>query len=259
MELGDSHYGPAYVTPRRQILVEIAAHCVQSALAAQAGGADRVELFSNPKEGGVTPSEGTIAVVRDRLAIDLHVMIRPRGGDFYYSDAEVEIMLRDIETAKRLGANGVAFGLVNEDGTVDVKRTREMVAASRPMSVTFHRALDVCKDLQAALNAVVSCGADRVLTSGGAATALEGIESLASLMKVAAHRITVMAAGHIRSENVARVVQATGVREVHAGLRSIVPSQRAPKNISFDLQPWFERTIVLERDVRQLIEQLEAL
>lgn len=247
------------MTSRRQIIVEIAAHCVQSAVAAQAGGADRVELFCNPKEGGVTPSEGTIAVVRDRLAIDLHVMIRPRGGNFYYSDAEVEIMLRDIETAKRLGANGVAFGLVNEDGTVDVKRTREMVGASRPMSVTFHRAFDVCKDLQAALNEVVSCGADRVLTSGGAATALKGIDRLTSLMEVAAHRITVMAAGHIRPENVTRVVQATGVREIHAGLRSVVPSQREPKNISFGSQPWFERTIVLERDVRQLIDQLEAL
>ena|SRR5215468_10165119 len=123
-----------------RIVVEIAVHSVESAIAAQAGGADRVELFSNPIEGGVTPSEGLIAVVREKLIQDLHVMIRPRGGDFHYSDLELAVMVRDVNMAKRLGANGVVLGLVNVDGTVDIHRTRQLVEVSRPLSVKIGRA-----------------------------------------------------------------------------------------------------------------------
>ncbi|HWC20109.1 MAG TPA: copper homeostasis protein CutC [Terriglobales bacterium] len=245
----------------KRILVEIASHCVQSALAAQAGRADRVELLSNPMEGGVTPSEGLIAVVRERISIDLHVMIRPRGGDFCYSGAELETMLHDIETAKRLGANAVVLGAVTQDGQVDVERTRELVAAARPMSVTFHRAIDVCNDLPTALNDVISCGVDRVLTSGGAATALEGTDSLASLVRLADHRITVIAAGHVRAENVAGIVRRSGVGEIHAGLRSpvLVRHSMQHENISFGAGRWFETMVVQERDVRKLVEQVEQL
>lgn len=246
---------------QKRILVEIASHCVQSALAAQAGGADRVELLSNPGEGGVTPSHGLVATVRERLHIDLHVMIRPRGGDFCYSDAELEIMHRDIEVARSLGANAVVFGAVSRDGGVDVERTRELTATARPMSVTFHRAMDICNDLRSALHDLISCGVNRVLTSGGAATALEGSDSLANLVQLAGHRITVIAGGRVRPENVAAIVRKTGVREIHAGLRSPTPLPRSlhHEKISFGLGRWFETVLVREQDVRTLVEQVEAL
>jgi len=246
---------------QKRVLVEIASHCVQSALAAQAGGADRVELFSNPDEGGVTPSEGLMAVARERLTIDLHVMIRPRGGDFSYTDSEVEIMLRDIGVAKRLGANAVVIGAVTQDGTVDMECTRQLVRAARPMSVTFHRAMDVCNDLRAALNHLISCGVDRVLSSGGAATAVEGAASLERLVQQAHHQITVIAGGHVRSDNVAAVVRQTGVREIHAGLRSLMPLPQSTHHpaISFGSRRWFETMFVQEEDVRKLVEQVELL
>ena len=246
---------------QKQILVEIASHCVQSALAAQAGGADRVELLSNPDEGGVTPSEGLMAVTRERLTIDLHVMIRPRGGDFCYTDSEVEIMLRDIAVAKRIGANGVVIGAVNPDGAVDMERTRRLVAAARPMSVTFHRAIDVCNDLRAALKNLISCGIDRVLSSGGAATAIEGAVSLESLVELADHQIGVIAAGRVRPDNVAAIVRQTGVREIHAGLRSPMPFRHSAHHpaISFGSRRWFETMLVQEQDVRKLVEEVESL
>jgi|SRR5690242_5067893 len=245
----------------KRILVEIASHCVQSALAAQAGGADRIELLSNPDEGGVTPSEGLMSVTRERLKIDLHVMIRPRGGDFCYNDSEVEIMLRDIGVAKRIGANAVVIGAVNRDGKIDTERTRQLVAAARPMSVTFHRAVDVCKDLRAALKDLISCGVHRVLSSGGAATAIQGAASLESLVQLADHRINIIAAGRVRADNVAALVRQTGIREIHAGLRSPMPLPHAIDHpaISFGSRRWLETMLVQKEDVRKLVEQVELL
>lgn len=246
----------------KRITVEIAAHSVQSALAAQAGGAHRVELFSDPLEGGVTPSEGLIAVVRDQLKIPLHVIIRPRGGDFCYSDEEQEVMLRDIAAAKRMGVDGVVLGTLNPEGSVNVELTRELAEAARPMSVTFHRAIDVCRDLLTALNDVIACGADRALTSGGAALASEGIPVLASLVRQAGEQVSIMAAGGIRPRNVRAVIQQTGVREVHAGLRTVVtgPMQFRNETVSFGkAHSEFERVVVQEQDVRRLVEQAEGL
>ena len=246
----------------KRITVEIAAHSVQSALAAQAGGAHRVELFSDPLEGGVTPSEGLIAVIRDQLKIPLHVIIRPRPGDFCYSDEEQDVMFRDIAVAKRIGADGVALGTLNPEGSVNVELTRELVEAARPMSVTFHRAIDMCRDLSVALNDVVTCGADRILTSGGAALASEGIPLLASLVRRAGEQVSIMAAGGIRPANVRAVIQQTGVREVHAGLRTVVagPMQFRNETVSFgNARSEFERIVVQEQDVRRLVEQAEGL
>jgi copper homeostasis protein len=252
--------GPTHSVKR--VLVEIAAHTLESAITAQAGGADRVELFSNPLEGGVTPSEGLIAVVRKRISLDLGVVIRPRGGDFYYSDEEFEAMLEDVATAKRLGANGVAVGLVNPDGTVDSDRVCKLVSAARPLSVTFHRASDMCKDLPVALESLISCGVDRVLTSGGEVSALEGIEPLARLVRIAGDRISIIAAGGIRAENARQIVQQTGVREVHAGLRSRVSSPMQFRNHKVSFGPGaneYERVIVKDGDVRRLAEELTDL
>jgi copper homeostasis protein len=246
----------------KRLIVEIAAHSVQSALAAQAGGAHRVELFSDPLEGGVTPSEGLIAVVRDQLKIPLHVIIRPRGGDFCYSEEEQDVMHRDIAAAKRMGVDGVVLGLLNPEGAVNVEFTRELVEAARPMSVTFHRAIDMCRNLSIALKDVIACGADRVLTSGGARLASEGISVLRSLVRDAGEHISVMAAGGIRATNVRAIVQQTGIREVHAGLRTSVPGPMLFRNetVSFgNARSEFERIIVQELDVRSLVEQTEGL
>ena len=242
------------------VRIEIAAHCIESALAAQAGGADRVELFSNPFEGGVTPSEGLIAGARRALNIPLHVMIRPRGGDFHYSNHELEVMRNDIAVAQRLGANGVVFGLVNVDGMVDVVRTRELVNLAKPLAVTFHRAFDLCRDLHRAFEDVISCGADRVLTSGGEETALKGIPVLAKLVDIAACRIGIAAAGGIRPENAQQIVRQTGVQEVHAGLRSRLSSPMRFRNekVRFGTaqQSEYERMVVTEQDIRQFVQQL---
>ena len=242
-----------------KIIVEIAVHTIESAVAAEGGGADRVELFSNPAEGGVTPSEGLIAVVREKLTRDVHIMIRPRGGDFHYSDLEFESMRHDIGAAKRLGANGAVFGLVNLDGTVDVERTGQLVEAARPLTVTFHRAFDICCDLEMALKDLISCGVDRVLTSGGEKNAIDGMNTIANLVHLAGDGITIMAGGGIRAMNLRQIAQATGVREVHAGLRSTVSSPMRFQNrkLSFvqTVPDDYERLILREEDVRELISE----
>jgi copper homeostasis protein len=247
---------------REPIAVEIAAHSVQSALAAQRGGAHRVELFSNPLEGGVTPSEGLMEVVRERLSIPLHVLVRPRGGDFCYDEAELDAMQRDIAAAKRIGADGVVFGILKPEGSVNVELTRRLVQAARPMSVTFHRAIDICRDILDALQNAIGCGADRVLTSGGVAKAWDGVSILKSMVDRAASQVTVIAAGGIRPQNVRTIVQQTGIREVHAGLRSRVPGPMVFRNeeVSFGSgRSEFERIVVQEKDVRELVEQVQGI
>ena len=245
------------------IAVEIAVSDPESAFAAQIGGADRVELFSNWLEGGTTPSSGMIAVVRETLVIDLHVMIRPRGGDFLYTKDEFDVMKRDIGSAKNLGANGVVFGLVNLDGEVDLERTRELVERARPLSVTFHRAFDMCRDLPRALEDLISCGINRVLTSGGEANALDGQRMLAELVSLAGNRVSVMVGGGVRKENVREILRETGARAVHAGLRSTTASQMRFRNprISFGAasQDEYERLGVRAEDVREFVQQLGGL
>jgi copper homeostasis protein len=241
---------------RATITVEVAAHTIASAQAAQAGGAKRVELFSNWKEGGTTPSEGMIGTVREQISIPLHIMIRPRGGDFSYSRDEVLAMKRDIATAKRLGANGVVFGFVTLDGVIDIELTRMFVDYARPLSVTFHRGFDICRDLSAALEDLISCGVDRILTSGSEPCALEGIGTLAHLNTLAGNRIGIMAGGRVTPENVREIIQKTGIREIHAGLRTTMASKRRLHNekLSFG-----EDVVVREKDVRKLVSAVESL
>lgn len=240
-------------------LLEIAADSIVSALAAQAGGANRVELFSNPFEGGVTPSEGLITVVRERLTIPLHVLIRPRGGDFLYSKEEFDAMQLDIAMAKRLGAQGVVLGMLDIDGNIDVERTRELVAAARPLHVTFHRAFDMSADLLRSLNSLHECGVDNVLTSGGEATAVNGIPILAKLA-AASSEIQIIAAGGINNKNVREIMAKTGVNQVHAGLRSKSRSPMRYRNERISFGPIsgqeYERTVVREEDVKALAEEM---
>lgn len=206
------------------MLLEICVDSLDSALAAQAGGADRIELCSALSEGGLTPSLGLLETVREHLVIPIQVMIRPRGGDFCYSDLEFRAMRRDIELAKAAGADGVVFGLLQPDGRVDIERTRALLEAARPMSITFHRAFDLTSDPFIALETLIGLGVDRLLTSGQAATAYEGLDLIARLVTRADQRIKIMPGGGVEA-HVGEIIEASGVSEVHCSARSPVPSR----------------------------------
>lgn len=200
------------------VLLEVCVETVASAVAAEQGGAHRIELCSDLSVEGLTPGPDLIEQVRQQVMIPLHVLIRPRAGDFCYSKSEFEAMKHEIRRAKQRSVNGLVFGILDPNTRIAVSRTRELVELARPLSVTFHRAFDACVDLPQALEDVVRAGADRVLTSGGAPTAEEGSSMLAKLVASAAGRISVLACGRIREENIRRIIDFTGVREVHTSL-----------------------------------------
>ena len=221
-------------------LVEAAVETPESALAAERAGADRIELCENLSEGGTTPGEGLIAAVTERTRIPVFVLIRPRAGGFVYSRNEFEEMTRDIERAGSLGIAGIVTGALTAQGRVDVGLTRALIEAAAGLPVTFHRAIDSAANLPAALEETIEAGASRVLTSGGAATALEGMDVVAALADQAGDRIAVVAAGGIREHNVRDVIARTGVCEVHArlideaqmrGLVDAVQGTGRPRNV----------------------------
>src|SRR5207302_2784042 len=181
-----------------QLLIEVCVDSVASAIAAERGGAGRVEVCSGLIEGGITPGTGLLEGVRKRSSIAVHVMIRPRGGDFYYDADEFEIMRRDIDAAQRMGVDGVVFGILRADGSVDLARTRELVELARPLNITFHRAFDMTADLFRALEDVCAAGADRILTSGGEQTCVQGSQTIARLVESAGDRIVVMPGSGIK-------------------------------------------------------------
>ena len=206
------------------MVLEICADSVDSAIAAERGGAQRLELCSDLLEGGITPSHGLITQVRHRIAIELYILVRPRGGDFCYSDSEMEWMEDDIVHARNLGADGITLGVLDEHAHVDVDRTRRLVQKAGPLPVTFHRAIDMTPDPSAALPAVIATGARRVLTSGGAARVTQGLAAVARMVQAAGSRIRVMAGGGITAQTIAGVAEATGASEFHASLRTAWPS-----------------------------------
>lgn len=208
----------------KQILIEVCIDSVASAIAAEQGGAERVELCANLFEGGTTPSAGSIATVRKHISIDLNILIRPRGGDFFYSDAEFETMKYDITLAKELGANGIVIGMLEQDGHVDKKRTQELVKLAKPLSVTFHRAFDMTPDPFQALEDIIELQIDRLLTSGQERTAFEGTELIAQLVNQAAKRIVIMPGGGITQRNLRKIVDKTKVTECHTSGRKTMAS-----------------------------------
>jgi copper homeostasis protein len=207
-------------------MLEICCFSLESCLTAQKAGAYRVELCGGMFEGGTSPSAGLIKLARQNLNIKLYVMIRPRGGDFCYSDTEFEVMKADIQTAKDLGADGVVFGILNPDGSVDETRTKELVELARPLKVTFHRAFDVCADPFEALETIIELGCERILTSGQKNTAIEGIDLLKALAEKANNRIEIMAGGGVNSHNANQLLEA-GVHALHMTGKGIVNSQMA--------------------------------
>jgi len=248
--------------PPMPITVEICIDSVDSAVAAEKGGAQRVELCSDLVEGGITPSAGLIATVRQKIQIGLQVMIRPRGGEFHYSAEAFDIMRRDIRMAKQLGANGVVFGLLDIDGKVEVERTRELVELARPLNVTYHRAFDMARDLDGSLEDVIRTGADRILTSGAEVAAPDAVPTLKRLITAGGDRIIILVGGGMKPHNAPKVIAETGAKEIHAGLRTTKegPMRYRNEKLVMGTIPGLEynRTVVLEKDVAALVKAVNS-
>lgn len=239
---------------------EVCANSVESCIAAQAGGANRVELCAGIPEGGTTPSYGDIAIAREVLTgTKLHVIIRPRGGDFLYSGIEQRIMLKDIENARQLGADGVVFGCLTPEGDIDIHLMKQLIEAAGKLSVTFHRAFDVCRNPQQALEDIISLGCQRILTSGQQPTAEKGISLLKELQQRAAERIILLAGCGVNETNIARIAQETGIHEFHFSAREVVTSrmqyrkERVPMGATVQINE-FERNVTTQERVKATIE-----
>jgi copper homeostasis protein len=200
------------------LVLEICVESVEHAVAAERGGAQRIELCSDLSSGGITPSAGLMQTVRGCVGAPIHVLIRPRAGDFCYSDYELEIMRNDIQAAKRFGMDGVVLGILHENTRVDIERTKALVELAHPLPVTFHRAFDASGDLQTSLEEVIGTGASRILTSGGELCATDGLPALTRLVRAAKDRILIMPCGGINYENLVRIVQVTLAQEFHTSV-----------------------------------------
>ena len=197
------------------VAVEACVDSVALSVAAERGGAQRLELCDTLYNGGTTPSAGMIAECKAAVSIPIFVMIRPRGGEFVYSDEERDIMRRDIALARDLGADGIVIGALHKDRTIDLDLVKQLMDAAHGLPVTFHRAFDFTPDLESSIDSLADAGIDRVLTSGGAATAAEGAAVLADLVRRAGSRLVVLAGGGVRDNNVRDIISVSGVREVH--------------------------------------------
>jgi copper homeostasis protein len=245
------------------MILEICVDSVESAIASEAGGAQRIELCSDLNEGGITPSAGLIQSVRKHVGIEVFVMIRPRGGDSFYTNHEYEVMKEDVLHTKDLGADGIVLGMLDRDGHVDVERTRELVRLASPMQVTFHRAFDMSADLDESLERVIETGAHRILTSGGMQTITQGAEQIKHLVDAAKERIHIMVGGGIRQENIRKIAQRTNATEFHCSLRTRTPSPVIFRNQALKLgavaNDEFARYVVLEENVHGLREALNKI
>jgi copper homeostasis protein len=245
----------------KEPFLEICVETIDSARAAEKGGAHRIELCSALSEGGLTPSFGFLQEACQLLSIPVFPMIRPRGGDFFYSPDEFQIMREDIRQAKAMGVQGVVFGILHADNTIDVERTRELVELARPMSATFHRAFDLAEDLGEALEDVIATGADTILTSGGHAKIVSGIETVNKLFDQAEGRIEIMIGSGINLKNIRTLAESTEIRTFHASLRSIekspisLPSRMV--GISDEPTTDFIRSVIKEEDVREAVRLLK--
>ncbi|KAG1941528.1 copper homeostasis protein CutC [Pimephales promelas] len=217
------------------LLMEVCVDSVESAVNAERGGAGRIELCGNLLEGGTTPSTGLLQVVKESVRVPVYVMIRPRGGDFMYSHWEVEVMKRDIELMKSHRADGLVFGALTGDGRVDTELCVELMAACRPLPVTFHRAFDMVQDPVAALEALVSLGFERVLTSGCDSSALEGLPVIKRLVEQAKDRIAIMPGGGITERNLQRILEGSGAQEFHCSARSSKDSSMKFRNYNVSM------------------------
>jgi len=244
--------------------LEICVDSVESAINAQSAGADRVELCDNLSEGGTTPSFGTIASARDNLTIGLHVIIRPRGGDFLYTDREYDIMKRDIEKCQECGVNGVVIGILKIDGDIDTERSAKLIELARPMSVTFHRAFDMCSDPVNGLEDVISTGASRLLTSGQKNIVPEGAGLIGKLVKQAGNRIIIMPGSGLDESNIALMAKVTGASEFHLTGRKVVDSRMKFRREGIPMGgvpdiPEFSRKVADTERIKKIINILKMV
>lgn len=237
------------------MVIEVVVYNIESALRAQQAGADRIELCDNPAEGGTTPSFGVLESVRQNINIDLYVMIRPRGGDFVYSNYDFHAMKRDAWKAMKQSADGVVLGIVTPEGRLDVKRCKELIDRARPMKVTCHRAFDVTRDPMEALEDAIAAGFDRILTSGHRAKASDNIPLIKSLVEAAGNRISIMPGAGITLQNAWELVSQTGVKEIHLSASGVRPSAMAFQHPHLSAVPGLADASIRTVDV-DVIKQL---
>jgi len=211
-------------------ILEVCANSFESAFAAQNGGAKRVELCDNLAEGGTTPSYAQIALSKRKLKIEIWPIIRPRGGDFLYTDIEFDLIKEDINTCKSLNCDGVVIGILKADGSIDKVRCATLIELAKPMPVAFHRAFDMSNNMEKALEDLIDLGIVRVLSSGGSSSAIQGAEILSKLVKQANGRITIMPGAGINEHNILELIAKTGATEFHASAKEFVPSKMEYRN-----------------------------
>jgi copper homeostasis protein len=237
--------------------LEVIGFNIESCMLAQAAGANRIELCDNPGEGGTTPSYGFIKAAREKLSIDLYPIIRSRGGDFFYTDAEFEVMKTDVQVCKDLGCDGVVIGILNADGTVDKKRCRQLVTLAYPMGVTFHRAFDRVKDASQALEDIIETGCERILTSGLVPNALDGADTLAVLIKQADERIIIMPGSGVHADNIIELAKRTGAVEFHTSARINIDGKM---NYTNETMKEILRSVSVDLDeIKNIITNLKSL
>jgi copper homeostasis protein len=239
------------------MLLEIAVFDIGAAIVAAKAGAHRLELCANPAEGGITPSYGTLVAVREKIDIPVFPIIRPRGGDFLYSEEEFEVMRKDVLLCKQLGFEGVVLGLLSADGTIDMNRTAALVDVAYPMDVTFHRAFDRVIDPFKALEAIINCGCQRILTSGLVPTAWDGKQLIKALITAAENRIEIMPGSGVRSHNIKALAEFTRATEFHSAAKIMQPS--AMQYQASNMQENNDTFFVDADDIQQMLLQLNSI
>lgn len=235
--------------------LEIIGFNIESCIAAQEAGAHRIELCSNPSEGGITPSYGFIKAALEKLSIELYVMIRPRGGDFFYADDEFEIMKADIKTCKKLGCDGIVIGMLQKDGSIDKKRCKELVVLAYPLGVTFHRAFDRTEDPFNALEDIIETGCERILTSGQQPKAIDGAQIIKKLIAHADDRIIIMPGSGVNAENIISLAENTGAKEFHSSAGIYTESKMNYTNLSMNES--LKHLTVNKDEVKSIVELLK--
>jgi copper homeostasis protein len=237
-------------------MLEIAVFNIESAMMAQAAGANRLELCENPNEGGTTPSYGTLSVVAKNISIPVFPIIRPRGGDFLYTDAELDVMKNDITVCKELGFAGVVIGLLLPDGSVDIERTKILVALAAPMAVTFHRAFDRCNNPIKGLHDIIETGCKRILTSGQVPSAPNALDLLQTLVKEAGDQIIIMPGSGVRGNNISNIKQVTKAKEFHSSARKVVPTNM--QFVKESMQENLQNMLVDTADIKNMLAAIAS-
>jgi copper homeostasis protein len=239
------------------MLLEVCAFNLQSSIIAEKVGAKRVELCENPADGGTTPSYGTIKQTREKIGISLYPIVRPRGGNYFYDDNEFDIIKQDILVCKELGCDGISTGISKLNGEIDTERLKRMVEWAYPMGVTCHRVFDATPDPMQALEDIITCGCERVLTSGQRSSAPEGIDLLAKLVNVAGGRITIMPGAGVRSNNIKTLISNTGATEYHTSARMTAPDPVTFRNPAIlDATNWY---LANEEELSKIMEVLNEI